>query len=565
MAVYPARFALPARSARPGPGRLRRLVVALALALAGGAIGAQPRVDAQGDIRYRVVPGDTLTGIGQRLLEPPERWRDVQRLNGIKVPRHLAPGTELRIDPSWMRGEAASLTLGAVGGAATLDGAPAASGAVGREGSRVETGPDGVVVVQLRDGTTLTIPPASSVRFERLRQYLGTDSIEAQIGIDRGGVETRSAPGRRRGLQIRTPAATAAVRGTEFRVRARPEDTAVEVLTGTVGAAGPGGRAELPAGQGAIATPSGPPRVEALLAAPALGTLPTRIRTPAAVLRFSPVEGAVGYRVRVARDADFTRLVAETSGAEPEVAIVSREDGTLHVSARAVSAIGLQGREARGTVEVAARPEPPLPMRPPERGVLFERDVALVWTEPAGVGAYRVQVAADPAFGTPVLDTIVTTAGASFELPELREGTATWWWRIASRVGPGPDAREGPFSEPRALEQRPIGGAPGGSVDDDRLELAWPALPGHTYELQLAAEPAFAAPLLERRLDAPRATIEGLGPGVYWTRTRSIDPKGVASPFGPPQRFEIKSLLRSGMGAPVGSGAGSPVETPGVR
>jgi hypothetical protein len=34
----------------------------------------------------------------------------------------------------------------------------------------------------------------------------------------------------------------------------------------------------------------------------------------------------------------------------------------------------------------------------------------------------------------------------------------------------------------------------------------------------------------------------------------------VVSPFGPAQRFEIKSLLRSGSGAPVGSGGGAPVE-----
>ncbi len=59
-----------------------------------------------------------------------------------------------------------------------------------------------MVVVRPRDGTLPTIPPASAVRFERLRQYLGTDSIEAGIGIERGAVETRSAPGRARGLQI---------------------------------------------------------------------------------------------------------------------------------------------------------------------------------------------------------------------------------------------------------------------------------------------------------------------------------------------------------------------------
>jgi hypothetical protein len=536
------------------------LAVALVLAFACGGVLAQPRVDADGSIRYRVAPGDTLIGIGGRLLDPPTRWRDVQALNRVRTPSRLAPGTELRIDPTWLRGEPAELTLEAVGGSATLDGAPASVGAKGREASRVETGPDGVVVVRLRDGTLLTIPPASTVRFERLRQYLGTDSIEAGIGIERGAVETRSAPGRARGLQIRTPAATAAVRGTEFRVRSGTGEAAIEVLTGRVGAESTGGRAELPAGRGAIAAADRPPRVETLLPAPSLDGLPARIETPAATLRFAPVEGAAAYRVRVALDEGFTRLLADATGPRPEVAVVTREDGRLFVRARPVSAIGLQGLEASAVVEVAARPEPPLQTRPAERAVVFGRDVAFSWTEPEGIGAYRIQVSADEAFSTLLLDTEVPTAAASVELPPLAGASARWWWRVAAISGSGASARRGPFSAPRPFEQRPPGAAPGGEVDDDRVSLAWAALPGHRYRLQLAGEPTFAAPLLERELDAPRTTIDGLGPGTYWARTLSIDPQGLVSPWGPGQRFEVKSLLRSGAGAPVGSGAGAPVE-----
>ena len=556
----------PAPWPRRRAGRTRVAGAALAAAIAAafacgpGDALAELRVGADGDAYYRVQPGDTLVDIARRWTESPERWRDLQRLNRVSRPTRLAPGSELRIRVEWVRGEPATLVVREAGGQVSIDGVAATPGAVGREGTRIETGPDGVAVLVLGDGTVLTIPPASAVRIERLRQYLGPGAVDAEMLIERGSIDTASPPARPRPLRVRTPAATAAVRGTEFRVRARPRDAAVEVLAGAVEAGSRGGSATLAGGQGAIASPDGPPRVEALLPAPALEALPARVTQVAARLPFDAVPGAAGYRVQVALDPGFTRLLAEASSAGPEVAFVSRADGPLHVRVRGVAASGLEGRESRTVVEVAARPEPPLPMRPPERGVVFGDEVVLAWAQPEGVDAFRVQVAADPSFAQPVHDAAGPGAARTVALPPAAGPGTTWHWRIASIAGRGADARQGPFSAPRSFDQRPVGGAPSGQVDDDRLELAWPALPGHRYELELATDPGFGAPMLRRGLTEPRTVIEGLAPGVYHVRTRSIDPQGHASPFGPPQRFEVRSLLRSGAGTPVGTGSGAPVE-----
>jgi hypothetical protein len=211
-------------------------------------------------------------------------------------------------------------------------------------------------------------------------------------------------------------------------------------------------------------------------------------------------------------------------------------------------------------VTVAGRPEPPLPVRPPERAVVFEAEVAFAWAQPAGIDGYRLQVAADRAFAAPIHDSVGPETARTVALPALQGASATWWWRVAAVAGTGAGARQGPFSEPRPLEQRPIGGAPAGSVDDSRLDLSWPALAGHRYRLQQANDPGFATPPMQRELTEPRTAIEELDPGIHCTRVRSIDPQGVASPFGPAQRFGVRFLLRSGAGAPVGSGGGAPVE-----
>jgi len=560
--MIPPRPATPRSSGSRRAAPLWSLPVAACLlfALAAGAAQANPVRGPDGHAIYEVQPGDTLIGIAQRWMETPERWPELQRLNRITRPARLAPGTRLRLPADWLRGDPSSLTVRQVGGQALLDGVPAQVGTRGREGSRIETGADGVVVITLDDGTTLTIPPASTVRIERLRQYLGPEAVEAHLGLERGSLDSRSPPVRPRPLRVRTPVATAAVRGTDFRVRAADRQAVVEVLAGAVDAAGSGGQVALAAGQGAVATADGPPRVESLLEAPWLGALGTRLEQVSATLSFPPVTGAAIYRVQVATDPDFTRLLTDVATSTPQVPVLSRADGVLHVRARAVSAIGIEGRDARHSLQVAARPEPPLPMRPPERGVLFERETELSWSRPDGVSAFRVQVAGDPEFLQPILDRTVEGTALTVAVPALERGSASWWWRVASVTSTDPSARQGPFSAPRTFEQRPVGGAPAGRVDDHRIELSWPALPGYRYQLELATEPTFAAPVLARDLTEPRTVIEGLAPGSYFARTRSIHPQGNRSPFGPTQRFEIRFLLRGADGAPIGSGSGAPVE-----
>ncbi len=527
------------------------------IAVAGPASAVAQVAEPHQELLYRVQTGDTLIGIGQRLLDSPERWRDVRRLNRIDEPRRMHPDTELRIRYDWIRSEPSTLRVERAGGTTTLDGSPAAPGAVGREGSRIETGADGVVELLLEDGTRLTIPPASAVRIDRLRHYLSPEALEVQIAVERGAVDTAAARNRKRPLRIRTPSATAAVRGTEFRVRDRQSDTAIEVLDGRVAARSDGDDVALATGQGAIAAPGRAPQLEALLQPPTLARLPGRIETVAARLPFDALAGAAGYRVQVARDEAFTLLLSDTVTATPEVTIVSRNDGVLHVRARGSSSLGLEGLQSQAArIEVAARPEPPLPLKPTDRGVTFDSAVELGWAEPRGIGAYRLQVAADPAFTTTVYDRSGPEPTRSVELPALSGPSAQWWWRVAAIDG----ARQGPFSAARRFEQRPIGGAPSAQVDDDRIELAWADLPGHRYQLQVARDMVFAAPLVTRDLATPSLTLDALPPGVYYTRVRSIDPQGVESPFGPVQRFEIKALVRTGAGPPLRSGSGAPIE-----
>ena len=94
------------------------------------AAGMSARDRAYHDLRYRILngrlaPGTTLLetelaallGLSREKLDTPERWRDVQKLNHIGNPRHLQPGTTLRMLPGWLKPKVAGRAdMGALSG-----------------------------------------------------------------------------------------------------------------------------------------------------------------------------------------------------------------------------------------------------------------------------------------------------------------------------------------------------------------------------------------------------------------------------------------------------------------
>ena len=67
----------------------RVLAVGLAAFALMGASAARAADDA---VHYVVQPGDTLIGLGQTLLQNPERWPTIQRLNAVADPYRMPVG-----------------------------------------------------------------------------------------------------------------------------------------------------------------------------------------------------------------------------------------------------------------------------------------------------------------------------------------------------------------------------------------------------------------------------------------------------------------------------------------
>jgi len=115
------------------------------------------------------------------------------------------------------------------------DFAPAADGEVLSEGDAIRTGPDGRAVLTYFEGSTVTIEPATELAIDSANSTAdgGTVVLMTQsVGRTWHVVTKLITSGSK--YEVRTPASTASVRGTEFQVDADDATTTVTTTEGTV-------------------------------------------------------------------------------------------------------------------------------------------------------------------------------------------------------------------------------------------------------------------------------------------------------------------------------------------
>lgn len=582
------------------------LGVGAAQAQAQGPSQAQPATQAQAPapapsqsaapsqspavVEYLVSAGDTLSTIGHRLLENPHDWQQVQSLNQVRHERRLRVGSVLRIPAVLLKSQPAEASLSVVTGVVQVNGQSASAGQKVVESAVLSTGADGIVEIRLGDGSTLRMTPNSRLRLERLRRFHRDDLIEARTVLEQGRVEAQASGQRRKPLEIRTPFATAAVRGTGFRVGAQPERVVAEVLSGAIewGAAktvpsqttparpapsrmAPSRAAPaLPArattvalngGYGSSSDPKGNLVTEALLAAPDLSSLPAVVDQAQVRASFNPIASASQYRVQLFSDLTRRTLVQERLTSEPRIEFDSVSDGAVYLRVRALSAQRIEGLDRDGLLQVRARPFAPVPQPAPNRGVVFEPRAAVTWAGAADADAYQVQLALDEGFRQVIGEQTVTGA-TRVELP-LSPGDQTKalrYWRVAGRNPRG--GYLGPFSPPQTLRYYAPPASPvvrGDGVTSAQFE--WTARAGQQYLLEIATEPGFAQ---ARRVRTAQGVHEALGlaPGQYHARLATVHDDGVQTPFSPPVGFRINAAIGTGSGVPLRSGTGLPIHSP---
>jgi hypothetical protein len=512
------------------------VVIALLVLVAAGSTGAP----ASDSLTYVAREGDTLIGMGKRLLIDPTAWPQVQALNNLQNPRAIPVGTRIRIPRALLKSVPQQVRVLAAEGDVTVTGMRLQPGQVIVPGSEIRTGEPGSATVQLADGSTLTLQAGSRATLERAEHYDTLSVFDSVLRLLFGRVETRVSPRSNGGrFEVHTPVANMGVRGTQFRVAADASGrvASAEVLEGQVAAqsavvplevavpAGFGTRVEA----GKAADPPVP-----LLPAPNVAQLPGLQER--VTLRFQlPADGGVSrYRAQVAVDRDFQRVVSDAVFNTPDIKFAGLMDGNYFLRVRGIDGQGLEGRDAVHPFTLKARPEPPFPSAPSARGKVAAGTVRFAWSDAVEASTYRLQVASDAGFSTLVTDA-ADIKGTEQSIALSTPGT--YHWRVASARANG---EAGPFGDPLMLDVRPQTAPLAAPIDSaHHWTFTLPVDAGQRLDFQVARDPAFKDVLATPSFESGEVAIAKPEPGDYFIRYRPRDPDGFTGSYSAAQKVSV--------------------------
>ncbi|WP_232727751.1 FecR domain-containing protein [Acidovorax sp. 69] len=567
-------------------------MAALALAaIAGfGGRGAQAAlaVPAGDEIAHLVKEGDTLEGLARAYLAAPRQWQLLQARNKVADPRRLQPGSVVWIPVRLQPSESATVQFvqGTVTSRARTNDTPAAVTPGGKleEGTELQVGPESFVAVRLADGTVIRVQAQSDLQLRQLRRRGRAGSVQSVLEMREGGMESTVPPNSDplRRFEIRTPLAVTSVRGTHFSVvMADSGQTTASVLNGSVAVQSRRDTDSKPAaslsaptsllspGQGLAVTSDGtvgPARP--LLPPPDTSGMPAILGDAGLLAIDIPsAPGAVRYAAQVATDAEFTQVVRNGNFASGQLRWKVLDDGRYYLAVRAIDDAGIAGLPTVQPFTVKTRPVAPLYQHPAPGAVVPRGAAELRCTEVPGVRWYRVQVATDAKFTTPVLD---EQRLGECRLPVGALPAGSYFWRIASLLQlPEGQADQGPFApqQPFTVADRPATlslQALQAQDGDPTVHLHWPAQAGQRFQLQraAAADLAFNTVIEDTLLETPTWTASNLPAGEYLIRIRVLDPSGLESDFSPPRKIRVGSGLRTGAGLPLSTSGGEQVGRP---
>lgn len=496
---------------------------------------------------YTTVEGDNLWNLSEQHLDKVTRFEQLRKLNNIENPKHLQPGTRIRVPLAWIRSNPVAAKIVSLTGTVQIKRAETAQtenaeiGSMMNLGDELRTADNSTIAIQFADKSILTLHENSIVHFDHLSAHGTTGMVDSRLNLLEGRMDTKVTPAVGPGsrFEIQTPSAISAVRGTVYRalVNEAGEASNIEVLEGKVAVTGADQQLTVNQGYGTQVVSGEPPLPpRELLPSPEFADIPQTLTQINSRINWSAVDGARGYRVEVASAEDFDTLLWQTVTERNYAAFPDLADGNYALRVRAIDAIGLEGLDQITRIQLNARPQPPLALSPMNQQVVRGEAPLLKWTASEEATAYRLEISADREFSQLLLD---TTSEASEFTPSSASDIGHYHWRLSSIAA---DGEVGPAGPARSFEIKPIPTKVDASLsveEDGLLSASWREdSPDQRYQVQIAQDSDFSDVLIDEMVEEPEFAFEPFEGEPRYLRVKRIEPDGYEGPWGSVQTIE---------------------------
>jgi hypothetical protein len=494
---------------------------------------------------YTVVEGDNLWNLSEQHLDKVTRFEQLRKLNNIDDPKHLKPGTRIRVPLNWIRSNPVAAKVASFNGTVELQRLDNNAlitvdiGTLLNLGDQLRTAKNSTVAIEFADKSILTLHENSLVHFDHLSAHGVTGMVDSRLNLLQGRMDTKVTPAVGPGsrFEIQTPSAISAVRGTVYRASVANHGDAsnIEVLEGKVAVSGADTQLMINKGFGtqvAVGEIPSPPR--ALLPAPTLSVIPSTVTQVNWRLSWSDIESASAYRIEVATDNQFDTLLWQEVSQYNRTAFPDLIDGHYAVRVRAIDDFGLEGFNQQGDVYLNAHPQPPIALNPVDQSVFRGQSPILQWTDSDEATRYRLEIATDEDFTQLVLDN-ENINDTKFDTAAFQQ-VSHYYWRLSSIAADGEIGPVGPIRsyQIKAIPEKVDAAL---AVESDGLLVAsWNA--GSTeqhYQIQVANDKTFKDIVIDQIVEEPQFAFEPIKETERYLRVKSIEDDGYEGPWAATQ------------------------------
>ncbi|MCI0558309.1 MAG: T9SS type A sorting domain-containing protein, partial [Nitrososphaera sp.] len=261
-------------------------------------------------------------------------------------------------------------------------------------------------------------------------------------------------------------------------------------------------------------------------------------------LSWDSVSTAASYHVQISTDEEFSNLVVDEAGVtDTKLDVPGLENGTLYYWR--VSATNVGGTSIFSTVQnfttIITAPLAPLLALPLDGATDVPVAAELSWNASLTADSYRLQVATDSIFSSPIFDQSELT-GTSQVVSELANNTKYFWRVSATNVG-GTSlfSTVQNFTTVIAAPLAPLLALPLDGATDVPVaaELSWNAsLTADSYRLQVSANSDLSSPVFDQSgLTDTSQVVPGLANNTKYFWLVSATNVGGTSVFSTVQSF----------------------------